>query len=115
MRAMSSTVPARSSASLLEHGSAGLVRLERLPELDDHDPLDIADRLDERTGLALLETARPGRRDRWSFLTLRPLVVLEAPADGPDPFAEARALLGRMSAAGPIADGAGAGPGGGAD
>lgn len=97
MRAMSPSVSSRSASATLARGLQGLVRLERLPELDGLDPLAVADRLDDRAGLALLETARPGRRDRWSFLALRPLVVLDAPADGPDPFAEARALLARMA------------------
>ena len=32
----------------------------------------------------------PGRTGRWSYLAADPVAVLEAPAEGPDPFAEAR-------------------------
>ena len=47
-------------------------------------------------GLALLESARPGRTGRWSYLTADPVAVLDAPSDGADPFAEARAMLARL-------------------
>ena len=47
-------------------------------------------------GLALLESARPGRNARWTYLTADPVAVLEAPAAGPDPFAVARRLLARL-------------------
>ena len=50
--------------------------------------------------MALLESARPGRRARWSYLAADPLEVLESAGDGPDPFA------GRSPA--PRADGRGA-------
>ena len=47
--------------------------------------------------MALLESGRPGRRARWSFLTADPLAVLETPSDVLDPFAHARALLSRVA------------------
>jgi para-aminobenzoate synthetase component 1 len=55
-------------------------------------------------GIALLESARPGRNARWSWLTADPLVVVEAVAGQSDPFAEPRSLLARMSRdeAGPL-------------
>ena len=47
-------------------------------------------------GLALLESARPGRNARWTYLTADPVAVLEGPAPGPDPFAVARRLVARL-------------------
>jgi para-aminobenzoate synthetase component I len=72
------------------------VRL-RVPDLAGVAPIDAAEAFRDLPGLALLESARPGRTGRWSYLTADPLVVLDAPAEGDDPFAEARSLLGRMS------------------
>jgi len=71
----------------------------RLAALDRAAPLDVAEAFRDLPGLALLESARPGRTGRWSFLTADPAAVLDAPAEGPDPFAEARALLARLDAA----------------
>lgn len=73
--------------------------LLRVPALDALAPMDAAERFRDLPGLALLESARPGRTGRWSYLSADPVAVLDAPAEGPDPFAEARAVLGRMSAA----------------
>ncbi len=72
------------------------IRLERWQALDGFAPMDAAEALRELPGLALLETARPGRRDRWTFLVADPAAVLDAPVDGPDPFADARLLLRRL-------------------
>jgi para-aminobenzoate synthetase component 1 len=47
--------------------------------------------------LVLFESARPGRRARWSYLTADPLGVLDRAADGPDPFAGLRSLLRRQT------------------
>ncbi|HEX5591660.1 MAG TPA: anthranilate synthase component I family protein [Candidatus Limnocylindrales bacterium] len=74
------------------------VRCIRLPELDAVAPMDAAERLRDLPGLALLESARPGRNARWTYLAADPVAVLEAPADGPDPFATARRVLGRLAA-----------------
>ena len=46
----------------------------------------------------MLESARPGRNARWTYLTADPVAVLEAPAAGPDPFAVARRLVARLDA-----------------
>ncbi|HXG25816.1 MAG TPA: anthranilate synthase component I family protein [Candidatus Binatia bacterium] len=73
------------------------VRLERLPELDGVPPMDVAEQLIDLPGLALLESARPGRNARWTYLTADPVAVIEAPSEGPDAFANARRLLGRLS------------------
>jgi para-aminobenzoate synthetase component I len=73
----------------------GLV-VERLPALDGVAPADAADAFRDLPGLALLESARPGRAGRWSFLVAEPVAVLEGSAPGPDLFAGARALLGRL-------------------
>jgi para-aminobenzoate synthetase component 1 len=72
------------------------LRLERLPSLDSTAPMDAAEHLRDLPGLAVLESARPGRNARWSYLTADPVAVLEAPADGPDPFTTARRVLGRL-------------------
>ncbi len=60
-------------------------------------PADAAERLRDLPGLVLLESARPGRNARWSFLTADPLAVLDRPSDGPDPFAEARTTIQRVA------------------
>ncbi len=73
------------------------VRLRRLPDrVADARPIDIAESFRDLPGLALLESARPGRNARWTYLTADPVAVLEAPAAGPDPFAVARRLLARL-------------------
>lgn len=74
------------------------VRCARLPELDAVAPMDAAERLRDLPGLALLESARPGRNARWTYLTADPVAVLEAPADGPDVFVTARRVLARLAA-----------------
>jgi para-aminobenzoate synthetase component I len=71
-------------------------RVLRLPDLDGVAPMDAAEAFRDLPGLALLESARPGRTGRWSYLAADPVVVLDAPAEGPDPFAEARTLLERL-------------------
>ncbi len=73
------------------------MRVRRVPSLDTVAPMDAAEAFRDLPGVALLESARPGRTGRWSYLTADPLAVIDAPAEGPDPFAEARALLGRMA------------------
>ena len=72
--------------------SAG-VRLEPLDEIADLRPIDVAEAFRDLPGLALLESARPGRNARWSYLTADPIAVLAEPAPGDDPFAVARRLL----------------------
>ena len=57
--------------------------LTPLPDLAGVAPLDVAERLRGLPGLALLESARPGRRARWSYLAADPLEVLEPAGDGP--------------------------------
>ena len=70
----------------------------RVPELDGVSPMDAAERLRDLPGLALLESARPGRNARWTYLTADPVAVLEAPSSGPDVFTSARRTLGRLAA-----------------
>ncbi len=72
-------------------------RVARLPELDGAAPMDVAEAFRDLPGLALLESARPGRTGRWSLLTADPIVVLETPSGGADPFADARRLLARLA------------------
>jgi para-aminobenzoate synthetase component 1 len=68
----------------------------RLPELDAVAPMDVAEGLLDMPGVALLESARPGRNARWTYLTADPVAVLEAPAPGPDVFETARRTLARL-------------------
>jgi para-aminobenzoate synthetase component 1 len=82
----------------------------RVPELDGIAPVDAAEAFRDLPGLTLLESARPGRTGRWSYLAAEPLEVLEAPAAGVDPFREARVLLGRLDARQAVPDVAGAHP-----
>ena len=70
--------------------------LRELPELAGVAPIDAAEAFRDLPGLVLLESARPGRRARWSYLAADPLELLTASAGGADPFAEARRLLGRL-------------------
>jgi para-aminobenzoate synthetase component 1 len=78
---------------------AARVRLRRLPErIATRRAIDLAEAFRDLPGLALLESARPGRNARWTYLTADPVAVLEAPAAGPDPFAVARRLLARLDA-----------------
>jgi para-aminobenzoate synthetase component 1 len=82
--------PASSPASL---------RLRRLPDrIAATRSIDAAEAFRDLPGLALLESARPGRNARWTYLTADPVAVLETPAAGPDPFAVARRLLARLDA-----------------
>ena len=73
------------------------VRLDPLPELADVRPIDAAEAFRDLPGLVLLESARPGRNARWSYLSADPVAVLSEPAAGTDPFAVARQLLGRLA------------------
>lgn len=69
-----------------------------LPWLSAVAPADAAEGLRGDPGLILLESARPGRQARWSYLAADPLEILERSDPGPDPFAGARRLLARMAA-----------------
>ncbi len=72
------------------------VRLEPLPEVASSRAIDVAESFRDLPGLILLESARPGRNARWTYLTADPITVLDEPATGPDPFASARELLARL-------------------
>ncbi|MEX1156982.1 MAG: anthranilate synthase component I family protein [Chloroflexota bacterium] len=78
--------------------------LEPLLQFAGVAPMDVAEAFRDLPGLALFEAARPGRRSRWSYLTADPAAVLEQPADGADPFVDARRLLGRLARAPAEAD-----------
>jgi para-aminobenzoate synthetase component 1 len=74
-----------------------LLRLRRLTDrVAAVRAIDAAEAFRDLPGLALLESARPGRNARWTYLTADPVAVLEAPAAGPDPFAVARRLVARL-------------------
>jgi para-aminobenzoate synthetase component 1 len=85
--------------TLLRQGPAvaSAPHIERLPGLDGVAPMDAAERLRDLPGLTLLEAGRPGRRARWSYLVADPLAVIDSPTPGVDPFATARAMLGRLA------------------
>src|SRR5204863_2318049 len=73
------------------------IRLRRLPDRVAHArAIDAAEAFRDLPGLVLLESARPGRNARWTYLTADPVAVLESPAAGPDPFAVARRLVARL-------------------
>ena len=91
----------RSSQAPRSGRSTPGVRLERLSGLDHAAPMDIAERFLDVPGLVLLESARPGRNARWTFLTADPVAVIEAPSEGPEPFSNARRLLARLCATHP--------------
>jgi para-aminobenzoate synthetase component I len=74
-----------------------LVRIEALPDVASARAIDVAEAFRDVPGLALLESARPGRNARWTYLTADPLAVLDAPSPGGDPFAVARSLLTRLN------------------
>ncbi|MGZ8437641.1 MAG: anthranilate synthase component I family protein [Candidatus Limnocylindrales bacterium] len=77
--------------------SSGLVRLRRLRDsIAAARAIDIAEAFRDLPGLCLLESARPGRNARWTYLTADPVAVLESAAAGPDPFAVARRLVTRL-------------------
>ena len=80
-----------------ERSAPSVVRLEPLPEVAAARPIDTAEAFRDLPGLALLESARPGRNARWTYLTADPVAILTEPAPGGDPFAVARRLLTRMS------------------
>jgi para-aminobenzoate synthetase component 1 len=73
------------------------LRLRRLPDrVAGARAIDAAEAFRDLPGLVLLESARPGRNARWTYLTADPVAVLESPAAGPDPFAVARRLVARL-------------------
>jgi para-aminobenzoate synthetase component 1 len=76
---------------------ASTLRLRRLSDrVSAARPIDVAEAFRDLPGLALLESARPGRNARWTYLAADPVAVLESPAAGPDPFAVARRLVARL-------------------
>jgi para-aminobenzoate synthetase component 1 len=101
----------RDQSASLGSGLGPGVRLRELTDLAGATPMDVAERFRDLPGLVLLESARPGRNARWTYLSADPVAVLEAPSAGPDPFANARRLLARLSAdVPPAVDGAAAPP-----
>jgi para-aminobenzoate synthetase component 1 len=80
-----------------DRGLAPGVRLHELPQLAAVAPMDVAERFRHLPGLILLESARPGRNARWSYLTADPVAVLDSAAEGADAFASARRLLARLA------------------
>jgi para-aminobenzoate synthetase component I len=79
-------------------GARPQVRLEPLPWLAGRRAIDVAESFRDLPGLALLESARPGRNARWTYVTADPVAVLAEPASGGDPFADARRLVSRLAA-----------------
>ena len=78
------------------------LRLWRLPaRVASTRPIDAAEAFRDLPGLAMLESARPGRNARWTYLSADPVALLEAPAAGRDPFAVARRLVARLDGSRP--------------
>ena len=77
--------------------SSAPLRLRRLPDrIAGARAIDAAEAFRDLPGLVLLESARPGRNARWTYLTADPVAVLETPSAGPDPFVVARRLVARL-------------------
>jgi len=93
----------RPESALRTIDGAGLSGVRRLPlpVMSGERPIDVAERFADLPGLVLLESARPGRTGRFSYLSADPVAVLDEPAPGADTFATARALL-RSLSAGPL-------------
>ncbi len=89
-----STHPGR-VAGIAASGLASLV-VERLPALDGIPPAHAAEGFRDLPGLALLESALPGRAGRWSILVADPRDVLVGSSAGQDPFGGARRALARL-------------------
>jgi para-aminobenzoate synthetase component I len=101
-RAVINTTSGRSAggdASASGNPTESRVRLEPLPDVSSSRPIDVAELFRHDPGLVLLESARPGRNARWTFLTADPVATLEVPAVGADPFADARRLVARLDGA----------------
>ncbi len=98
-RIIARVIPIEPGGSGAPGAPTAAVRLRRLPDrIAAARPIDAAEAFRHLPGLALLESARPGRNARWTYLTADPVAILEAPAAGPDPFAVARRLLTRLDA-----------------
>ncbi len=65
-------------------------------------PAEAAEAFRDLPGLALLESARPGRNARWSYLSADPPAVVDSPGNDRDVFAVARLALARMDRASPV-------------
>jgi len=83
----------------IETVSSRGIRLEALPEVAQSRAIDVAESFRDLPGLVLLESARPGRNARWTYLTADPVAVLDEPSTGSDPFAAARQLVARLDRA----------------
>ncbi len=70
--------------------------LVRIPALEGVAPVDAAEAFRDQPGLVLLESARPGRTGRWSYLSADPVSLVEEASGGPDPFSDARRQLARL-------------------
>jgi para-aminobenzoate synthetase component 1 len=77
--------------------AASSSRLDRLALDPALRPIDIAESFRDLPALVLLESARPGRSARWSYLAADPLEVIDRPSGGSDPFTNLRAQLARMA------------------
>src|SRR4051794_35931424 len=73
------------------------LRILEVPDLAGEAPMDVAERFRDLPGLVLLESARPGRNARWTYLTADPVAVLERPSEDEDPLGGARRMLARLA------------------
>ena len=105
-------VPGRTAMSTRRLRPSGPVVLP-LPDLEGIDVVGVASLLRGLPGLAVLESARPGHRSRWSYVTADPVAVVDAPGPGGETFRPAREALARMAGAGVGTTGSGGGAGSG--
>jgi para-aminobenzoate synthetase component 1 len=78
----------------------GRARRIDVPEVAGADVPEVAARLADLPGLAILESARPGRRARWTYVTADPVAVVTVPGPSGATFGPARAMLARMGGGG---------------
>ncbi len=93
MRPMRAT---RQTAEMPIAAPGGTPRVVELPDLDGADVPAIAESLRDLPGLAVLDSARAGRRSQWTYITADPVALVTGPGPVGDVFGPARALLARM-------------------
>ncbi len=103
-------VPGRTATGRRHLRPGGPVVLP-LPDREGTDVVGVARLLRGLPGLAVLESARPGRRSRWSYVTADPVAVVDVPGPRRETFRPAREALARMAGAGVGTTGSGGGAG----
>jgi para-aminobenzoate synthetase component 1 len=88
-------IQTREARSATRHATQPVV-VERFAEAAELSVVDAAERFRDLPGVALLESARPGRNARWSYLAADPVAVIEHPGTGSNVFADPRRILRRL-------------------